>query len=100
MEVRDVFRCGVGKVRQLFCRYKPTGGIQVPDELCNTAKAAAGLQQMADERLNKRTNERKLAMLIHTYAHVLVSHFTKHIQIPFEYKRKHIAVFKLCKSRT
>lgn len=88
MEVQEVFRCGVGKVQQLFFKHRPVGGMQVPEQLYDTAKTAAELQRMADDRLGKRTKERRLGMLIHTYAHVLVSHFTKHVKIPFEYKRK------------
>lgn len=88
--MQDVFRCGVGRVTQLYYRTIPVGGIQVPDELRATAAAAADLQRMKDERLNTRDKERRLAMLIHTYAHTLANHFTKHAQSPFEYRRKFV----------
>lgn len=88
MQIQQVFRCGIGKVNQVYYKHLPVGGIQVPEGLHVTARTAAELQRMKDARLNKRNSERRLSMLIHTYAHVLLSHFTKHVESPFEFRRK------------
>lgn len=106
LEIQRVQRLGVGKVDQVYYRYKPPGGISIPDELIATARVAANLQKQKDERSKVRNEQQSLAVVMHTFAHVLVISFVKKAKSPYEFRRELILkvlyslirtfVFQLC----